>query len=101
MTDVSSPQKTTEDESDSQYYWFTPTQISLIREAIQQDALHTDLINSVKTEIQVSEVRAQASGLQTARLAAALGLENGSKPLWLSPEEYRVLKNIAGIAPNT
>lgn len=78
---------------DNQYYWFTPEEICLITERVQslEDA---KLVENLLAELKVADIRADTSSIPMGRLGNALGLKAGSKPLWLSSEEYEMLQKL-------
>lgn len=79
---------------DNQYYWFSQKDLSKIETKLESITEITAIVDNILAELKVADVRADTSNIPMPQLRNALGLEPGSRPLWLSNEEYNFLLNM-------
>lgn len=74
-------------------YWFTKEQTAELASTLQGMQDSTVAVGIIQ-ELTVSGKRAKGTKLPVAELGHALGLKNGSVPIWLTDKEHQLVKSI-------
>lgn len=73
-------------------YWLTPSAFLDLRNFLKQDFIEENtLLNDLQLEVGVAKTRTSSLRIKTQELSSALGMENGSMPIYLNAEERNYL----------
>ena len=78
-------------------FWFPPEEFKVLTDFINQEKLHTEIINNIRLETSVAKVRSVALHKHLSDLVLALGLPKESMPLYFNDEELKSLLNLKNL----
>lgn len=79
-------------------YWLNPSSFNDLRVFLKQDfPEHEETLNSLRLEVGVAKTRTTSLRIKPQELTSALGMEDGSMPIYLNPEERLYLLSHASL----
>ena len=83
-------------------YWLSPVELDKLSKFLSKDNLseNKDIVDDIRNEIGVAQLRAEATPINTNALIVVLGLLKGSLPIHLSDDEVEFLLNIESLPKN-
>lgn len=71
-------------------YWLTQEEVKILKSKLEN--LESVEAEGILQELKVSSHRAEGTKLPVDKLGNALGLKDGSVPIWLTDKEHKLVK---------
>lgn len=74
-------------------FWLSPECFKVLRNFLSSETLvnNNNILEDIRIELGVAKLRASSLNINTSFLSSALGLEEGSIPIYLNDEEKKTL----------